>query len=139
MAQMAELLFHLSREHFSLKIHVLDYLDLCLLVCLFEWTPSQRKEVSIPLGIFPHVWEQNKLSYFPRPGQSYHRSCQELNPALGSTPISHADPGTLEFSLRRRNPDVRTAPNRAPGIVPGHFEPLGGSLSTSHPQIPPSQ
>ena len=37
---------------------------------LFEWTPSQRKEVGIPLGILPHVREQNKRSYFPRPGQS---------------------------------------------------------------------
>ena len=28
------------------------------------------KNVGIPLGILPHVWEQNKRSYFPRPGQS---------------------------------------------------------------------
>ena len=41
-----------------------------MFVCLFEWTPSQRKEVGIPLGILPHVQEQNKCSYFPRPGQS---------------------------------------------------------------------
>ena len=39
-------------------------------VCLFEWMPSQRKEVGIPLGILPHIREQNKRSYFPRPGQS---------------------------------------------------------------------
>ena len=42
------------------------------IVCfvLFESTPSQRKEVGIPLEILPHVQEQNKRSYFPRPGQS---------------------------------------------------------------------
>ena len=40
------------------------------IICLFEWTPSQRKEVDIPLGILPHVWEQKKCSYFPRLGQS---------------------------------------------------------------------
>ena len=39
-------------------------------VCLFEWTPSQRKEVSIPLEILPDVQEQNKRSYFPWPDQS---------------------------------------------------------------------
>ena len=29
----------------------------CTLVCfvLFEWTPTQRKEVGIPLGILPHI------------------------------------------------------------------------------------
>ena len=43
---------------------------LFILFKLFEWTPSLRKEVGIPLGISPHVWEQNKHSYFPRPGQS---------------------------------------------------------------------
>ena len=37
---------------------------------LFEWTLSQRKEVGILLGTFPHVQEQNTRSYFPRPGQS---------------------------------------------------------------------
>ena len=37
---------------------------------LFEWTPSQRKEMGIPIGILPHVREQNKRSYFPRPGQA---------------------------------------------------------------------
>ena len=36
----------------------------------FEWTPSRRKVVGIPLGIWPHVREQNKHSYFPKPGQS---------------------------------------------------------------------
>ena len=41
-----------------------------LFVCLFEWTPSQKMEVGIPLGILPQFWEQIKLSYFPRPGQS---------------------------------------------------------------------
>ena len=41
-----------------------------ILFVLFEWKLSQRKEVGIPLGIFPHVWEQNKHSYFPRPGKS---------------------------------------------------------------------
>ena len=44
-----------------------------LFVCffvLFEWTPSQRKEVGIPSEILLHVQEQNKHSYFPRPGQS---------------------------------------------------------------------
>ena len=41
-----------------------------LLFVLFEWPPSQRKEVGIPIGILPQVWEQNKHSYFPRQGQS---------------------------------------------------------------------
>ena len=40
------------------------------LVCLFELTPSRRKEVGIPIGILPHIQKQNKRSYFPRPGQS---------------------------------------------------------------------
>ena len=46
---------------------------------LFKWTLSQRKEVGILLGILPHVREQNKRSYFPRPGQSY-------NAAAGNKP-----------------------------------------------------
>ena len=37
---------------------------------LFEWKPSWRKEVGIPSGILPLVWEQNKCSYFPKPVQS---------------------------------------------------------------------
>ena len=42
------------------------------IVCfvLFEWTPSQRKEVGIPLRILPHLQEQNKRSYFPRQSRS---------------------------------------------------------------------
>ena len=39
-------------------------------VCLFEWRPSQRMEVGIPLGILPQVQEQNKRSYFSRLGLS---------------------------------------------------------------------
>ena len=44
---------------------------ICLLVlfCLNERLPEGRK-VGIPLEILSHVWEQNKCSYFPRPGQS---------------------------------------------------------------------
>ena len=43
----------------------------CLLCFIFfEWTPSHRMEVGIPLGILHHVQEQYKRSYFPRPGQS---------------------------------------------------------------------
>ena len=38
-------------------------------VCLFDWTPSKRKEVGIPLGILPHIQEQNKRPYFPRLSQ----------------------------------------------------------------------
>ena len=39
-------------------------------ICLFESTPSRRKEMGIPLEILPDVRGQNKRSYFPRPGQS---------------------------------------------------------------------
>ena len=89
----------------------------CQLVCLFEWTPFQRKEIGIPLGILPHVREQNKCSYFPRPGQTYHRSCWESNPVPCSTTSNHANPGRLEFSLPRRNLGVHSAPGQTPGIV----------------------
>ena len=41
-----------------------------LFVCLFEWKPFQRKELGIPLGILPHVQEQNKRSYLARAGLS---------------------------------------------------------------------
>ena len=37
--------------------------------CLIGRLPEGRK-VDIPLGILPHVREQNKYSYFARPGQS---------------------------------------------------------------------
>ena len=45
---------------------------LFVFVCLFlfEWTPSQRKEVGIHIGILHQVRDQNKHSYFSRPGQS---------------------------------------------------------------------
>ena len=46
------------------------YFLLVSLFVLFEWALSQRKEVGIPLGILPHVQEQNKRSYFPKPGLS---------------------------------------------------------------------
>ena len=47
-----------------------SFLKPILLFVLFEWTPSRRKEVGIPLGILPHLQEQNKRPYFPRPSQS---------------------------------------------------------------------
>ena len=68
------------------------------------------KEVGIPLGILPHVREQNKHSYFHRPGQSYHRSCRISDPAPGSTPSSHVDPGRLEFSLPPEEPRCAHGP-----------------------------
>lgn len=40
------------------------------LFVLYKWTPSQRKEVGTLMGISPHVLEQNKRSYLPRPDQS---------------------------------------------------------------------
>ena len=40
-----------------------------LFVCLNGCLPGGRK-VGIPLGILLHVWEQNKCSYFSKPGQS---------------------------------------------------------------------
>ena len=46
------------------------YRVLHLFACFFEWTPSRWKEMDFPLGILPHVREQNKRSYFPRLGQS---------------------------------------------------------------------
>ena len=56
-------------EH-TCRVSANQYLNLDLFVCLFEWTLSGRKEVGIPLGILPHVWEQNKRTYFPTLGQS---------------------------------------------------------------------
>jgi len=46
------------------------YFSLFRLHVLFQLTYFRRKEVGIPLGILPHVQEQNKHSYFPRLGQS---------------------------------------------------------------------
>ena len=40
-------------------------INIVSLFVLFEWMPSRRKEVGIPIGILPHVREQDKRSYFP--------------------------------------------------------------------------
>ena len=37
---------------------------------VFFWMDAFLKGVGIPLGILPNIREQNKRSYFPRPGQS---------------------------------------------------------------------
>ena len=47
---------------------------------LFEWTPSRRKEVAIPLGILPHDPQQNKCPYFlstvqDRPSPQIFQNC----------------------------------------------------------------
>ena len=65
-----------------------SYFDTCLFF-LREWTPPRRKEVGIPLQILPHAQEQNKRSYFPRPGQSYHCGCREWNATL--TQVEYVD------------------------------------------------
>ena len=79
---------------------------------------SQGRKEGILLGTLPHFREQKKCSYFHRPGQSQHLGYQESNPPPALTPSSHADPGRLEFSLPPwKNPGVRTAPGRTPGIV----------------------
>ena len=51
----------ISRTNFS---RIQDQTTILFCYVLFELTPSQRKEVGIPLGILPHVQEQNKRSWF---------------------------------------------------------------------------
>ena len=55
--------FEISKNHLKTRVK-----SDCFV--LQEWTPFQRKELGIPLGILLQVWEQNKLSYFPRLSQS---------------------------------------------------------------------
>ena len=96
------------------------YIQLCCgpsLVCLFVWMPSRRKEVGIPLGILPHVREQNKHS----------TSLGQVNPNTAAAEIRtrrlarHQAAAQTQADWNsvcpRRNPGVRTAPGRTPGIV----------------------
>ena len=44
--------------------------EVLVLFVLLECMPSRGKEMGFSLRILPHVQEQNKGSYFPRPDQS---------------------------------------------------------------------
>ena len=90
--------------------------------------------MGIPLGILPHVREQNKCSYFPRPGQSQHRGCWESNPAPGSTPSSHADPGRLEFSLPLEEPGCAHCPWSNPRYSAAPLQAISSLWVVPYPQ-----
>ena len=80
---------------------------------LFVWTPSRRKEVGIPLGILPHVWEQNKHSYFPWPGNPIIAAAGDQTQRLARHQAATRTQADWNSVCPQRNPGVRTAPGRS--------------------------
>ena len=89
----------------------------CVFV-FFEWMPSQRKEVGIPLGILPHVQEQNKQI----------NSLGQVNPNFAATGNRTQRLARHQAAMRtqtdwnsvcpQRNPGVCSAPGGTLGIMP---------------------
>ena len=105
--------------------------------CLNGYLPKGKKVCILLLEILPHVLGIEQRFWFPGWGQILTPQLAGIEP--GTKPGSHMDLSGLEFSLPPEECGYVQSPGGPPSIMQALCRPIADSLSTSHPQIPPSQ